>query len=86
MAAGVPVIQPRRGAFTEVVEKTGGGILVEPDSPEALAQGIFELWNNPEKRSELAVRGYQGVRLHYSAAQMAETALNVYKSLLEKKP
>ena len=31
MASGVPVVQPRRGAFTEVVEKTGGGLLVEPD-------------------------------------------------------
>jgi glycosyltransferase involved in cell wall biosynthesis len=34
MACGVPVVQPRRGAFTEVVEKTGGGVLVEPDNPE----------------------------------------------------
>ena len=28
MACGVPVVQPRRGAFTEIVEKTGGGLLV----------------------------------------------------------
>ena len=28
MAVGVPVVQPRRGAFTEIVEKTGGGLLV----------------------------------------------------------
>ncbi len=33
MASGVPVVQPRRGAFTEVVEKTGGGLLVAPDDP-----------------------------------------------------
>ena len=39
MACGVPVVQPRRGAFTEIVEKTGGGLLVEPDSPESLASG-----------------------------------------------
>ena len=31
MACGVPVVQPRRGGFTEIVEKTGGGLLVEPD-------------------------------------------------------
>ena len=33
MAAGVPVVQPRRGGFIEIVEKTGGGLLVEPDDP-----------------------------------------------------
>jgi glycosyltransferase involved in cell wall biosynthesis len=85
MAAGIPAVQPRRGAFTEIVETTGGGILVEPDNPEALAQGILELWNDPGKRSELAARGYQGVRAHYSAAMMAESALRVYQSLLANK-
>ena len=29
MACGVPVVQPRRGGFTEIVEKTRGGLLVE---------------------------------------------------------
>ena len=33
MATGVPVVQPRRGAFPEIVETTGGGLLVEPDEP-----------------------------------------------------
>jgi glycosyltransferase involved in cell wall biosynthesis len=28
MASGVPVVQPRRGGFVEIVEKTGGGLLV----------------------------------------------------------
>src|SRR5688572_24632779 len=35
MASGVPVVQPRRGAFTEVVEKTGGGLLVAVDDVDA---------------------------------------------------
>ncbi len=39
MATGVPVVQPRRGAFPEIIEKTGGGILVDAGDPEALAQG-----------------------------------------------
>ena len=30
MANGVPVVQPRHGIFPEWIEKTGGGILVEP--------------------------------------------------------
>jgi glycosyltransferase involved in cell wall biosynthesis len=81
MASGIPVVQPRRGAFTEIVETTGGGLLVEPDNPEALAQGILELWKDPAKRKELGNRAYLGVRDHYSAEQMAEAALAVYRSI-----
>jgi glycosyltransferase involved in cell wall biosynthesis len=82
MACGIPVVQPRRGAFTEIIEKTGGGILVEPDNPEALAQGLLELWNNPEKRMELGLRASKSVREHYSSTRMAEAAIAVYRSVL----
>lgn len=82
MAGGVPVVQPRSGAFTEIVETTGGGLLVPSDDPADLAEGIGELWKNPEKRKCLAARGYEGVRMHYSADRMAERALEVYRSLL----
>ncbi len=78
MANGVPVVQPRRGAFPEVIERTGGGILVEPDDPASLAQGIFSLWKDPARLEELGKRGVAGVREHYSAARMAEQALAVY--------
>jgi glycosyltransferase involved in cell wall biosynthesis len=82
MACGIPVVQPRRGAFTEIVETTGGGVLVEPDNAEALAHAFLELWKNPARSAELGRRGYQGVRAHYSARQMAESALAVYHSVV----
>ena len=40
MASGVPVVQPRRGAFIEIVEKTGGGLLVEPDDPDSARRRV----------------------------------------------
>ncbi len=82
MACGIPVVQPRLGAFTEIVETTGGGILVEPDNPDALAQGFLELWKDPARRMQLGSCGYRGVRTHYSARQMANAALEVYQSIL----
>jgi glycosyltransferase involved in cell wall biosynthesis len=81
MAAGIPVVQPRRGAFTEVVENTGGGILVTPNNPEALAEGILDLWRNPAKRQELGDRAYRQVREHYSAAAMARRVLAIYDEI-----
>jgi glycosyltransferase involved in cell wall biosynthesis len=82
MASGVPIVQPRRGAATEIVDATGGGILVDPDDADALAAGILELWGSPEKRRECGRRGNEGVRAHYSAHRMAARALEVYRSVM----
>jgi glycosyltransferase involved in cell wall biosynthesis len=82
MACGVPVVEPRRGAFPEILKKTGGGLLVEPDDPASLADGIYRLWRDPGLRAELGRRAAQGVREHYSAARMAARALDVYSSIV----
>jgi len=81
MACGVPVLQPRRGGFTEVVERTGGGLLVEPDNIDALAEGIVKLATDTELRASLGQSGFQKVREHYSVGRMADSALEVYESV-----
>ncbi len=81
MANGVPVVQPRRGAFTEVVERTGGGILVAPDDPVKLGEGILSLWRDRERVEQLGRSGAAGVRQHYNVARMAERALAAYDTI-----
>ena len=81
MASGVPVVQPNRGAFTEVVEKTGGGLLVGVDDPVSLAEGLRELWVDPAKRALLGERAFAGVRAHYTIEQSADRWLEVLRSV-----
>ena len=83
MACGVPLVQPRRGAFTEIVEKTSAGLLVEPDDPSSLAEGILKILRNRSLAEELGRNGFREVRKHYSAAHMADRALEAYESVLE---
>ena len=83
MACGVPVVQPRRGGFTEVVEKTGGGLLVEPDDTASLGEGILRIYSEPELREKLGASGFAGVREHYTVSRMAETAVSVYEAALQ---
>jgi len=81
MASGVPVVQPRRGAFIEVIGKTGGGLLVDQDDPDALAGGLHSLWADPALRDRLGRTAYEGVRTHYTVAQSAGRLVAVYESL-----
>jgi glycosyltransferase involved in cell wall biosynthesis len=82
MACGVPVVQPRHGAFPEMLEKTGGGVLVNSRDPQALAQGLYRLWKEPALRSTLGQSGFDGVRRHYSVAHSADRMLEMYERSL----
>jgi glycosyltransferase involved in cell wall biosynthesis len=82
MACGVPVVQPRRGGFTEVVEKTGGGLLVRPDDVADLADGILRIYKEPALGETLGEHGFHGVRKHYTVGLMADRALEVYKNVI----
>jgi glycosyltransferase involved in cell wall biosynthesis len=81
LASGVPVVQPHRGAFPEIVRKTGGGLIVPAGDPAALAAAFLELWRNPEKAAALGAAGAQGVREHYDVSRMAEAAEAAYQAV-----
>ena len=78
MACGVPVVEPRHGAFPEMIAKTSGGVLVEPEDPQSLAEGLHHLFRNPAERARLGQNGFDGVRRHYSVARSADRMLEVY--------
>ena len=78
MASGVPVVQPRRGAFTEVVEKTGGGLLVPADDIGALAEGLGTLLRDRGRAAALGRQAYEGVRQHYTVAGSATRLLDAF--------
>jgi glycosyltransferase involved in cell wall biosynthesis len=82
LANGVPVVQPRHGAFPEMIAATGGGILVDPDSSEALAKGIYDLMKHAEQRKKLGENGRAIVHKNFSDEAMAEATQHVYQQYL----
>jgi len=78
MAAGVPFVEPRHGSFPEIAERTGGGILVEPENPERLATGLLTVLRDHDLRAQLARSAHAGVREHYTSAEMARQTLDVF--------
>jgi len=83
LANGVPCVQPRHGAFPEVLGRTGGGLLFEPNDADSLADQLLVLASDREAARHLGRQGAEGVRQHHSVARMADRALEVYANVLE---
>jgi glycosyltransferase involved in cell wall biosynthesis len=79
LANGVPVVQPRHGSFPELIERTGGGLLVNPDNPEHLAEALQHLHDDRAALRELGEKGRAVVHEHFHAGRMAEDMLAVYR-------
>jgi glycosyltransferase involved in cell wall biosynthesis len=78
MANGLPVVQPRHGAFPEIIARTGGGVLVTPEEPDALAEALRSLLVDRARAAALGAAGAAGVRAHYTVDQMAAAAERVF--------
>jgi glycosyltransferase involved in cell wall biosynthesis len=62
MAAGAPVVATSVGGVPEIVESDVTGVLVDADDPDALAQAIRALHDDPARRARLAAAATQHVR------------------------
>ncbi|BAY76359.1 group 1 glycosyl transferase [Nostoc linckia NIES-25] len=68
---------PDNGTAARAIRQSGGGIIVPPEDPQALAMAILDLYQNPEKVKALGYKSRQ-----YAVEQYAfEQALNQYESL-----
>jgi glycosyltransferase involved in cell wall biosynthesis len=76
-ANGVPVVQPRHGTFPELIGETGGGILVDPDSPTALAEGLRLILEDHALRDRTGREGEAAVRERFTAGAMARGVVSV---------
>ena len=81
MAAGVPVVQPRSGAFPEIIEATGGGLLCERGDPKSLADSIETLLLDHPRARALGEAGQRAVFERFSVAAMAKESLGAFAGL-----
>jgi glycosyltransferase involved in cell wall biosynthesis len=84
LANGVPVVQPRHGSFPELVELTGGGLLVEPDDLDGLAAALKRMLDDRRAAAALGQRGQEAVWQRFTADRMAEQTAAVYAGYLSR--
>jgi len=77
MAAGRPVILSAAGESARILERSGAGLSVAPESPEALAAAVRQLTNHPAEAALMGERGrsFARARLRSTQAERLEQVL-----------
>lgn len=83
-AAGVPVVQPATGAFPEILDRTGGGIIYHPDNEEELTAALIKLLNDNSLRKSLGKTGQIKVKEELTLEKMSEGLSKVYNIIINK--
>ena len=81
LASGVPVVQPSNGAFPELIELTGGGVLYAPGDASSLADALERLLLDPAHAAELGRRGREIVNSRFTSDAMARSFEELLKQL-----
>jgi glycosyltransferase involved in cell wall biosynthesis len=81
LASGVPVAQPDNGAFPELIELTGGGILYPQGDANSLADALEKMLLDPARAAELGRHGREIVNTHFTSDAMARNFEKLLKQL-----
>ncbi|MDH6061870.1 glycosyltransferase family 4 protein [Chrysosporum bergii ANA360D] len=86
LASGSPIVAsvPRTGTAAQAIEQSGGGIVVEPESPQALADAVANLYHNPTFAARLGERGRKFAVENYSFDQALYAYEQLFSDLISK--
>ena len=80
MARRIVVAASRVGGILDLIDDDVTGLLVSPESPQALADALFRLMKDPKLRENLADAGCDFVAKNFTVEQMIQQTLDVYEA------
>ena len=86
LASGRPIVGsvPATGTAAKAITESGGGIIVEPESPDALAAAVLDLYNNLAMAVQLGNKGRQFAVEYYSFDQAIESYEKLFYDTVSK--
>ena len=80
-AAGVPTVQPDSGAFRELTELSGGGLIYDLEKPENLDDKLAEILLDAELRATLSGQARMAAESTFTSQPFAERIATLYARL-----
>ena len=84
MACKVACIVTDIPGARELVVDGQTGMIIRPDSPEAIAASIGTLARDPEKTKAFGEAGYQRIITHYTMEKYVQNLTNVFQQVIDK--
>jgi len=81
MSAGIPVIASDYPGWRAIVDGARCGLLVDPQSPGAIADAMQWILDHPDEAEAMGRRGYEAIRDRYSWDHEAEKLMALYSKL-----
>ena len=86
MAAGAPVIASRHAGIPEAVEDELTGLLVPPDDPQALADALQRVIEDPALRRRLGAAGRAAAARRFSAVEQSRRLESILQRVIDGRP
>jgi len=80
MAAEIPIIATKVGAVPEIIQSDKNGLLIEPASPQAIADSIIKLLRDEKFRNNIAAEGKKTVEEKFNLKKMVEQYENLFSN------
>lgn len=81
MACGLPVVATSVGGVTDLVKASGGGWLVSPGDPVALAEVLEMALSNGDQLRQFGERNFHYAHDHFSTEEMVNRYESVYQDV-----
>lgn len=81
MSAGIPVIASNFPLWQDIIEGNDCGLCVDPMNPQAIAEAIDLLVNNPERAQQMGENGYNAVLEKYNWDIEKQKLFTLYANL-----
>lgn len=85
LAMKKPVVATNAGSISEVIRPGETGLLVEPNNPEAVADGILRLLKDVKLSNRLGNNGRLTVEKNYSYEAMLDRTIDLYNAIYKRK-
>lgn len=83
MASGLPVVATAISGVPELVQEGKTGWLVPPESPQAIADVLTEIYNNPQEAARRAHLGRQWVLQEFTLANNVQKLANLFAPFVD---